>query len=38
MRQEVGFGQDPKPLMAKIGKIGTRVLIKVEYLDQIPSR
>lgn len=36
MRQEIALGQDPKPLIEKIGKIGARCVIKVEYLEQVP--
>ena len=37
MRQELGPGQDPKSLMERIGRIGDRTVIKVEYLEQMPS-
>jgi hypothetical protein len=36
MRHTLDPGQDHKALMERIGKIGGRVIIKIEYLEQIP--
>jgi hypothetical protein len=37
MRHELAIGEDSKPLMERIGGVGDQVVIKVDYLGQMPS-